>query len=157
MEYRIHYFNPDTQSWPHSRVTTDENGIITDPPNSRSQWLGKNIAEFTAEGYKVIQQPQYIINRQWSHFDEVYSLFTCKGYNLDYSRPSGSQDPTPWESCINPSFTHWQFCGNSFQLIWNRKQPREIFLNHGWPDVYNHIREALTAAGFTLIDINPNR
>lgn len=155
MDFHIHY-NSELDNR-YFRVSTDERGIITEQRAGKEYLLGKSIAYLTEKGYKCLQQPAYIANAGWAHFWEVYNIFDRMGYSLNYSRPAGVLDPHPYESCIDPSFTHWQFKGNNFQLIWNRQAPRQVYLNHANPDVYNHIREALTEAGYILLDKAPNR
>jgi hypothetical protein len=77
-------------------------------------------------------------------------------YRLNYSRSSELADPDPWLSGKYPGFSS-DYPLNSFQLIWDEQEPTRVFLNHGYPDVYNDARKALTNAGFLLVEQNPHK
>lgn len=151
-DYRIHY-EAEAGRWPHTRAEVVNNIVVF---SFNANLIGKSIEQLTADNYRCIEIAPMITNREWQHLDEVTALFK-RDYTLNYSRPAGSKDPTPWQSCSNPSYQHADFILNSFQIIWNRANDREIWLNHGYPDVYKTIREKLTAAGFILLENNPNK
>jgi hypothetical protein len=99
----------------------------------------------------------YATNITWPHISKAVKALQplSAGYKLNYSRAMELNDPSPWLSGLYPSFGS-NYPLNSFQIIWDRANPTHIWINHGYPDVYNEARQALINAGFTIVTTKPN-
>jgi hypothetical protein len=98
-----------------------------------------------------------ITNNTWPELGNVIKIVRDlpARYHLSYNRPVNADPLHPFSSSENPSFDSIAPL-NNFQLIWDRSSPRHVWINHGYPDVYQPLRDALTASGYTILTDNPH-
>jgi DNA modification methylase len=91
-------------------------------------------------------------NIEWPMLKTAVSAAAELNYKLSY----WGNDETGYSSGKNPSFNDEKFILKHFQIIWNRDNPKEIFINHGFPDVFDKVKEMFSAVGFIIVNHNPN-
>lgn len=90
---------------------------------------------------------------QWQAIVRAITAMDKAGYELSYW---GNPDKG-FTSGKYPSFKHKSGAPlNNMQLIWSHEDQNTVWLNHGYPDVYDKIRIELTNAGFYITLNKPN-